>query len=83
MDDAICDSFLGLEKDDIELMGSFEERLTTKPTTEQLLKVSYLRLPSVICLWQRMKTCLVLTDYGHIFLTWLQQLELLWGSQKL
>ena len=33
MDDTICDSFLGLEKDGIELMGSFEERLTTKPTT--------------------------------------------------
>ena len=33
MDDAICDSLLGLEKDGIGLMESFEERLTTDPTT--------------------------------------------------
>ena len=29
----ICDSLLGLEKDGIGLMESFEERLTTDPTT--------------------------------------------------
>ena len=33
VDDAICDSLLGLEKDGIGLMESFEERLTTDPTT--------------------------------------------------
>ena len=33
MDDAICDSLLELEKDGIGLMESFEERLTTDPTT--------------------------------------------------
>ena len=33
MDDAICDSLLGLEKDGIGLMESFEERLITDPTT--------------------------------------------------
>ena len=33
MDDAICDSLLVLEKDGIGLMESFEERLTTDPTT--------------------------------------------------
>ena len=33
VDNAICDSLLGLEKDGIGLMESFEERLTTEPTT--------------------------------------------------
>ena len=33
VDDAICDSLLGLEKDGIGLMESFEERLTSDPTT--------------------------------------------------
>ena len=33
MDDAICDGLLGLEKDSIGLMESFEGRLTTDPTT--------------------------------------------------
>ena len=33
VDDAICDSLRGLEKDGIGLMESFEERLTTDPTT--------------------------------------------------
>ena len=33
VDDAICDSLLGHEKDGIGLMESFEERLTTDPTT--------------------------------------------------
>ena len=32
VDDAICDSLLGLEKDGIELMESFEEHLTTDPS---------------------------------------------------
>ena len=32
VNDAICDSLLGLEKDGIRLMESFEERLTTDPT---------------------------------------------------
>ena len=33
VDDAICDSLLGHEKDGIGLMESFEERLTTDPST--------------------------------------------------
>ena len=33
VDDAICDSLLGLEKDGVGLMESFEECLTTDPTT--------------------------------------------------
>ena len=33
MDDANCDSLLGLEKDGIGLMESFAEHLTTNPTT--------------------------------------------------
>ena len=33
VDDAICDSLLGLDKDGIGLIKSFEERLTTDPTT--------------------------------------------------
>ena len=33
VDDAICDSLLVLQKDGIGLMESFEERLTTDPTT--------------------------------------------------
>ena len=33
VDDAVCDSLLGHEKDGIGLMESFEERLTTDPTT--------------------------------------------------
>ena len=36
VDDAICDSSLGLEKDGIGLMGPFEECLTTDPTTATL-----------------------------------------------
>ena len=36
VDDAICDSLLGLEKDSIGLMESFEKRLTTDPTTATL-----------------------------------------------
>ena len=32
VDDAICDSLLGLEKDGIGLMESFEECLTTDPS---------------------------------------------------
>ena len=33
VDDAICDNLFGLEKNGIGLMESFEERLTTDPTT--------------------------------------------------
>ena len=33
VDDAICDSLLGFGKDGIRLMQSFQERLTTDPTT--------------------------------------------------